>query len=378
MPLSRLASCVLIGVAVSLLVAAPARAADPAEEMWQAQKTTFENYARNMRPLPQHRMGQIMEIRPEGRYLVLRTPLNDIPAEQQMLATIEGIRGTGIVTVKREDHADGAIEPTGFSLAFMDFPAPRQTTNVSVTLTALPRQLTFSRTLQTTNGQTYQVIFTQQRAQTSGGPGFVQLIVIVTRTQGQAPDQLNLEGSDFFSFVREHPDETEKHLRPLFRELEQEAVFAPDSLVAWQVFSDLWKPEPSVARQVDALLPGLNSEDYHARDSAQLALDRLGRDGAAVLIHLDRSRLTPEQNARVDCALSPYAQLSAKQAARLGTDAGFLLDCLYSDNAALRGAALNRLRTTLRPGLQFDVNADAPARSAAVQALREQLVPHHE
>jgi hypothetical protein len=260
----------------------------------------------------------------------------------------------------------------------MDFPASRQTTNVSVTLTALPRQLTLSRTLQTTNGQTYQVIFTQQRAQTSGGPGFVQLIVIVTRTQGQAPDQLNLEGTDFFSFVREHPDETEKHLRPLFRELGQEGVFAPDSLVAWQVFSDLWKPDATVARHVESLLPGLNSEDYHVRDSAQLALDRLGRDGAAVLIHLDRSRLTPEQNARVDCALAPYAQLSGKQAARLGMDTGFLLDCLYSDNAALRGAALNRLRTTLRPGLQFDLNADAPARSAAVQALREQLVPHHE
>lgn len=376
----------VIGLAMALLLAAalarpaaaqarPSGGADPAVDMWQALRTNFENYARNMRPLPQHRMSDVMEIRPEGKYLVLRTPLNDIPAEQQMRATIDGMHGIGIVTVKRDDQATGFAEPTGFSLAFMDFPAPRETTNISVTLNPLPRQLSISKTTQTTNGPTYQVIFTQQKAPSTGGSGFVQLIVIETRAQGAAPDQINLEGSDFFSFIREHPAETEQHLRPLFREFGQEAVFAPDATAAWQVFSDLWRPDPAVIRQVDALLPALNAEDYHTRNAAQTRLEQLGRDGAAVLIHIDRSRLTPEQNARIDRALVPYAQLAPKEAARLRSDPGFLLDCLYSDSASLRAAAVNRLRQAIRPDLQFDVNASAESRAAAVQALRAQLVP---
>jgi hypothetical protein len=247
--------------------------------------------------------------------------------------------------------------------------------NVTVSLSPPARQLQFSRTVTTLGGPMYQVIFTQQRAQTSGGSGFVQLIIVQTRAAGAAPDQINLEGADFGSFIREHPIEAEQHLRPLFREFGQEAVFAPDAMTAWQVFSDLWQPDPGVAKQVRAMLPALNADDYHTRNAAQLRLQQLGRDGAAVLIHLDRSRLTPEQNARIDRALVPFAQLPAREAARLRSDPGFLLDCLYSDSAALRTAALHRLRQTLRPDLQFDVNASAESRAVAVQALRSQLVP---
>lgn len=367
---------ILLGWIVAVLSFASACAADPAVDMWRANKATFENYANNMRPLPQHRMSEIMLLRPEGKYLVLRTPLNDLAAEQEMRVTIDGVHGIGAVSVRRDDRTTGLAEPLGFRLAFGDFPVPCKSTNINITLDPLSRQLALSNLVQITNGPIYQVIFTQQKPQTAGGQGYVQLIIIQTRTQGAAPDQVNLQSPDFFSFIREHPAETEQHLRPLFREFGQEAVFAPDTLIAWQVFNDLWKPDAGIGRQVDALLPGLKSYDYHARDAAQFRLQQLGRDGAAVLMHLDRSRLTPEQNARVDCALAPYALLPAKEAARLGNDTGFLLDCLYSDNVDLRAAAFNRLRGAGRPALQFDLNADAENRSHAIQGLREQLMPH--
>lgn len=320
-------------------------------------------------------MSQVMQIRTEGKYLVLRTPL-DLGPEQQMRVNLDGIAGMGIVTVKRDEHAEGLIEPAGFSLALGDYPQPVKSTNIVVALDPNSRALTISNLVQVTNGPVYEVIFTQQRATAAGGTGFVQLMVIHSRTLGAAPEQLTLQASDFLSFCREHPAETEQHLRPLFGQLQQEAIFAPDAMVAWQVFDDLWRPDPAVARQVEALLPGLNADDYHARDAAQRGLEQLGREGAAVLIHLDRRRLTPEQNARVDCALSSYARLPAREAARLGTDVGFLLDCLYLDNADLRTAALNRLRSMVGPALQFDVNADPEARSAAVRTLRAQLVPN--
>jgi hypothetical protein len=369
----------VIGLATALaapgLLALPARAADPATDMWQASRTTWENFTQHLRALPQHRMQDIMQIRPEGKLLVLRSPLNGVPAEQQMRVAIDGMHGVGMISINRGDHPEGNTEPLAFSLSFSEFPAPRQMVNVTVSVSPPARALQLSKTVQTSGGPMYQVIFTQQKAQTSGGSAFVQLIIVQTRAAGAAPDQINLEGADFFSFIREHPIEAEQHLRPLFREFGQEAVFAPDPMTAWQVFSDLWQPNPIVAKQVQALLPGLNADDYHTRNAAQIRLQQLGREGAAVLIHLDRSRLTPEQNARIDRALIPFAQLPAREAARLRSDPGFLLDCLYSDNLALREAAVNQLRRTIRPDLPFDVNAPAAARAAAVQTLRTQLIP---
>lgn len=364
----------LMGLIFSLGAATTCVWADATTDMWQAGKTNFENYAARLRLLPEHRMSQIMQIRTEGKDLVLRTPLS-ITIEQQMRVNLDGIGGIGTLTLKRDQGASGMAEPLSMNLGIMDFPEPRKSINTVVRLDEGANLLTISSVVQITNGPVYEVIFTQRTASAAGDSGFVQLMIIHTRTLGSAPEQLTLQATDFVSFIRERPAETEQYLRPLFRQLQQEAVFAPDSLVAWQVFSDLWRPDPSVARQVNSILPGLDSDDYRARAAAQLRLEEMGREGAAVLIHLDRRRLTPEQNARVDCALSAYTQLPAREAARLGTDPGFLLDCLYSEAIELRTAAYNRLRTMLGPALQFDVGADLDTRTAAIRELRTQLVP---
>lgn len=356
-------------------VASAAQADDPALDMWQAQRTTFENYIRNMKPLDRHRLSEVLDIRIDKKFLSLRTPLNNIAVEESLRASFEGVHGLGIVSVLRDDSSTGSAEPTRFNLTIMDFPAPKQTVTLSATQMIQPNQLTISKTIQITNGPFHQVIFTQQKPPLSSGSGLVQLMITESRNQGVAPQQINLEGADFFSFVREHPQETDAYVRPLLRELGQEDVFAPDQMVAWQVFSELWKPVPSAAQRVNELLPMLGSDDYHARDMGLLHLMQMGREGAAVLIHLDRRRLSPEQNARIDRALLPYAKLSLKEVLRMRSDPGFLLDCLYSDDAALRKAAIERLRQIVRPDLAFDVNADPEARSVAVDALRAQLVP---
>lgn len=363
----------LVGLIVSFGAAVSSVSADATIDMWQAQKTNLERYTARLRLLSQHHMSEVMQIRTEGKNLVLRTPL-DTPG-QPVRVNLDEIPGVGTIALRRDPNAQGLAEPLNFNLAFIRFPEPRKSTTLAVALDSASHQLTFSSLAQSINGPMNELIFTQHNATTAGGFGFVQLMVLQTRTWGSAPEQITLQATDFLSFLREHPAETEQYLRPLFRQLQQEAVFAPDPLVAWQVFSDLWRPDPSVARQVNSILPGLDSDDYHARAAAQLRLEQLGRDGAAVLIHLDRRHLTPEQNARVDCALSAYAQLPAREAARLGADTGFLLDCLYSDSVELRSVAFNRLRTMLGPALQFDVNADLDTRTAAIRELRAELVP---
>jgi hypothetical protein len=361
---------------VSAGLAAPcALAGDAAVDLWQMQKTANETFASHFRLIPQHRMSQIVQVRPEGRFLSLRTPLIDSGGEQPLRAMIDGTHGTGVISLRRDDRAGGLVEPQAFTFALYDFPALKKSTTVSATLYSPSRELDFCNSIIITNGPSYQVTFRQRPPSSSSGLGLVTLSVTHSRALGAPQEQLDLEAPDFFSFVQEYPAETEEHLRPMFRELQLDAVFAPDTMVAWQVFNDLWRPDPAFAHQVSALLPDLDAADYHSRDAAQLRLQRLGRDGAAVLLHLDRTHLSPEQNARVDCALAPYTRVSPKQAARLASDLGFLLDCLYSDNLDLRTAAFNRLKTMLGPGWQFDVNADVDTRSAAIRALRSRLVP---
>ena len=201
------------------------------------------------------------------------------------------------------------------------------------------------------------------------------MLQLTVTPAGAATEQLNFQSADFFSFLREHPQETARYVRPLLRDLGQEAVFAPEPTIAWQVFGELWKADPMLERRVRELLPLLDVADFHVRDAAQRRLRQLGRDGAAVLMHMDRAKLSPEQNARIDRFLVPYAHLGANEMVRLRSDVGFLLDCLYSDDLPLRRAALERLRAVARPDLQFDVDAGPSARGAAVAVLRRQLLP---
>jgi hypothetical protein len=380
MPRQRLQSPIALCLTVALLGLVAAVAAggnDPALEMWQSQRMQFHNYLQGLKPLAEHRIDDIFRIRTEKRFLVLTTALTDAGGEQSRRATLEGISGTAQVSALRNDRRRGFSEPTRFSLNVADFPAPKMTTSIGVSSSMQPNQLMLSHTVQTTNGPYYTVTFTQSKAPQSNGSGLVMLMINQGHAQGVAATQINLRANDFASLVREHPEETDRYLRPILRELGQEAVFAPDQMVAWQVFSDLWKTDPAVTARVQELLPSLNSDDYRVRDAGLAHLQQLGRDGAAALIHLDRSRLSPEQNARIDRALLPYAQIPPREVAKLRVDLTFLLDCLYSDEVPLRKAAVGQLRTVIRPDLQFDINADAAARSAAIADLRAQLVPSH-
>ena len=367
-----------ICLAVGLLLAAFARqaSADPSLDMWQAQRNTFETFISHMKVLDKHHMSEVMQVTVENRFLVVRTPLNNIAAEESMQVPLADVHGSTIIAVNREDNATGTGDLNRFTISVMDFPAPKITSTINLGASSHPSEITISRTVQATGGAFSQIIFTQRKGiQSNGGGGLVQLGITLSRGQNLAPEQLNVESPDFYSFIHEHPAQTEQYVRPLLRDLGQESVFAPDDTIAWQVFSELWKPDAKVIQRVHQLLPSLNSDDYRIRNEALVQLIQTGRDGAAVLIHLDRAALTPEQNARIDRALTRFAQLPSKEAARLGSDPRFLLDCLYSEDASLRRSAIARLRSVIRPDLQFDIDAEPAARSAAVAALRNELLP---
>jgi hypothetical protein len=125
---------------------------------------------------------------------------------------------------------------------------------------------------------------------------------------------------------------------------------------------------------VATVLPGLDDADFRRRERAVAELVQLDRAGAAVLRKLNRTGLTAEQNRLVDLTLAPYDQLPPKEANRLRGDKNFLLDCLYSEDAMIRKAAVEQLRkTTARNELAFDADAAAAERFSAVRELRQQL-----
>ncbi len=91
------------------------------------------------------------------------------------------------------------------------------------------------------------------------------------------------------------------------------------------------------------------------------------------MMQLDRAKLSAEQNSRLDALIVAQAPLPPDEAGRLRSDVPFLLDCLNSEEPAVRAAALERLRLVCREPIYFDPAIAPAARGPAVAALREKL-----
>jgi hypothetical protein len=103
------------------------------------------------------------------------------------------------------------------------------------------------------------------------------------------------------------------------------------------------------------------------REKALVELQKRGLPVAVAISHLDRRTLSDQQNVMLDAVMAPFRP-RGEDLSRLKIDRNFLLDCLYSDDLAIRVAARDCLGDQLREG--FDVNADLEARTAAIDAIR--------
>ena len=87
----------------------------------------------------------------------------------------------------------------------------------------------------------------------------------------------------------------------------------------------------------------------------------------------DRERLSEEQISRIDAFIAQFKPADDAEIARLRKDPDFLLDCLYSDDAAVRKQALEALRKVTGKSIEFDVDAQPAERLAAIEQLRESI-----
>ena len=187
-------------------------------------------------------------------------------------------------------------------------------------------------------------------------------------------ERITLVEKDFATLRRNHHAETERLLRPILKELHQESALAADVAAAWQVLAGDWPVDEKLKPLVAARLGALNHPDFRIRLAAADALQKLGRDGALVIMRMRRGPLTCEQNLRLDEVVSRFQPLSDTDARALYNDLSFLVDCLYCDDAITRKLAMHRLAAITGNPISFDPNAPEDQRVIAVNALRQKLL----
>lgn len=346
---------------------------------------SMQNVVKSMQPLDAKRMDQVFQIQVEEKHLICTPRLPEVKNGRlgQYRLDIEGFNGPTYcqITINQvfARGVGGKIvaqpnpKPTQtFSLISYELPDPDSLTTLSIQ--SYPTYFHVEKNTQLNDGH-WMVRLMEQRNPNLPDGGTVQLWVNQYGGGVAIPLNINIQEPDFPTLLRQHPDEIEQYIRPLLSQLGQEQIFAPDFRVAWQVLADYWPADPAVARQVSDLIPNLASADFRQRDQALAALIRLERAGAAVLLHIDRTGFSAEQNLLIDRALAPFAQLPLKQSQRLRADKSFLIDCLYSEDATIRKTALQQLsKVTGRDDLLFDGEASPAERSNSIRVLRRSVL----
>jgi len=391
--------CACCIAAALLLFPAAARAqllgAGDRDAMLKAQREQRDQQYKRMQTmvasfptLPAKDIGDVMHLKMDGSALSLSTPLTD-PSHDMggFRVACEPFKGptfasVSLIGVPRGMMAAGkagavANPPAPRIFSFTSYEMPNADELVTISIQAYGNRLQIDRQSRSGAGGFRRVMLVQQRSDAAAGQGQSPIQLNINEfgdtVPAGIPRNFSIQAPDFQTLLREHGREAEEFIRPLFRQLGQESALAPDGRVAWQVLADHWRPDPELAKKVRQLLPTLNDVDFHARDKALAELESMGMSGAAVLLHMDRLGLSPEQNLLIDRTLAPFAQLSPKDATRLRSDTDFLMDCLYVANSDVRAAALDRLKQVTGKELSFDLDTPEGARPAAISELRKQL-----
>jgi hypothetical protein len=381
------------GTLLILVTCAAASAQSQIEQQRRSRQLEYkqkEEYFGRMPKLEKTQIDDVFQLRiKDGKTVICNTPgidIDKVDARQYRLE-LDNFKGLTSVNIIQSRRQLPAVRPGGPPgpiqlIRIFNFTYDRMEENGALTtlsLQRMPGSIQLSRSSRFDNGQ-MTVRLMQQAPDDQPGTGVVQLWVIRSTFDGsQEPLSVSATEADFSTLLSKHPDEVNKYLRPMLRELAQEQVLAPDWRVAWQVLSDHWPPQEAARQQVKALLPGLGDFEFRKRERALAELMKLDVAGIAVLRKLERAGLSPEQNRAVDVALAPFTQLSEREAERLAKDKGFLLDCLFINDAPVREAAFQQLRAiTSRNDLKYDADASNADRFATVRALRRELLKEGE
>jgi len=341
------------------------------EESLRAQRERYERSVKDLRPLLATRVNQIFSLHIEKRQIALTPLIEPTQAFENRKANLAGFNSPATIAYCQWFANEPGMRK--FEFLVEDFPG-KLTSNV-VHLVWQPNgtptpDISLDNTVQGPSDRYWRVLYLQNA---------VRVTLVAFSTDGsnsqQQEETVNISERDFVALRQRHPTETEKWLRPIFRRLQQNSVFAADSNAAWQALVDHWPVSDSTMQAVEQLTPALASADWHKRRRAAEQLAKLGRDGAAAILRLDRTQLTVEQNARVDEVLSRFSPMPASELAALRNDPNFLLDCEYSDDATVRRLASDRLQQVSGRPAGIPVDGPDSVRADLIEKARTALAP---
>jgi len=324
-----------------------------------------QNTVRSMPRLAASSIGEVFQLRlrPDHGLTVDVPEIKTTPRLRHRL-DVQELSGPTYIEGYRQ------VEEVGnFRLQSFDMPHPDTMERIDLRMSSGY----FNLTSMVNDGLVMVQLSEQRQIRVEEGGG-VRLLIMHRGSDDVVPMNMTFSAADLPTLAREHPDEVEQHLRPLLRRLGQEQIFAPDPDLAWQVLADYWQPKPETAEKVAAALQGLDDPDFRRREKALERLLQLGRDGVLVLRHIDRAGFSPEKHLMVDRAIAPFARVPEHERLRLVGDREFMLDCLSSNDEAVRTVAMKQLvKLTGRSDLKFNPKASAAERYAAARELREEL-----
>ena len=340
----------------------------------QEQREQSEQTTRAIREIPgAYKLREVFVVRANNKNAWVLTTNMPPTRNQPVRLKIEGLEGTNVLSITASGKSK---TPDSFNFTNTSFSDPRAV-QIGTSLTLNYGTLSMGRYAVLIDGY-HNVTLNQGNIFDDDFRGFqggrdrtgVQFSAQIGDSQGTSQTNIQYIAPDFATLRRQHPKEIDQYLRPLLRQLQMESVLAADPMVAWQVFADDLKPDPATLTIVQALLPALDSDSFQDRDRALQSLQQKGLPVAVAITHLDRSKLSDQQNMLLDTAMAAFQPQRGTDLSKWRNDTDFLLDCLYTEDLAIRTAALDALQKKLGKTVKFDVTADFSARSAAVDAMR--------
>lgn len=361
---SFLTFATLTGFGLSSIAGAPRAVADPpAAAVVAAQPQQ-----------PKVRLADVCELKVERDHLTLTSKLPTLPVARGLhtLANnnIEGLPGTSTVRI---EGPSGADEPAVFYLINNNADSSSASL-VQTQVSCSNGQISIHQHSQIDEG--WQVItFTQgpDDGPFAGEPNGV--VLTVTRSQDPG-ERTYCAAANWLALRQQYPREVDAYLRPLFRSLRQDGVFAVEPVVAHQVLDGIASPSASAAvgERIRKLVPQLDADDFAVRRDAMTALQHEGLDGALFLRTFSRTGLSTEQANRIDAFLKDYTLIDDDEVEHRRDDTNFLLDCLYCDDAGIQHAALAKLTSVGHKALTFPAGATADVCHDTIAHWRVQMV----
>jgi hypothetical protein len=350
-----------VSVAIVIALGASAALGRTRAEVLQQQKQQAMDAIAAKPLLEKHSIEEVFAIERSGDDLALRTFLQPVRYYEERRAELTGLAFPAVVQCREMSRDIPEVE---FEFTLDDWSDP--STHAQLHIQSRPPEVQIEKTWYTPAGE--RAVLLMQGSQAT--------MLRLSSHEGPGPETLvQFREPNFATLHRKHRQTVEQYLRPLLRDVKQEAVFAPEKNEAWQVLADDLPVDESYRTPVMAHLADLNDPSYAVRSAATRGLYDLGRGAAVYLLHVDREKLTDEQKLRVDQVVSRYSAVPEEQAAKLHDDSGFLIDCLYCEDLQLRQLALRRLTKVTGKDVAFDLTVKDQAQVNAVNALRQQLFP---